>query len=245
VKPRVARRTSALGAVVVTTLAVGLGQSAVPAANAAPQSDKTSQSGLTAAKTPAASAPEKGFYDARAGGGATAKNRLFTKAGLASSRPATDKLRSSLGKQAVVDMDGLTGTVRQVAKLNGFLTAKSSASATKVAMGYVRSHAAALGLTSADLKTFRLSDSWTDVAGIRHVSWTQSVHGVHVFGNGLKASVTRDGRLLTIGGSPVARLNVQAGGAAKMGPSVHSRGAAIAAPPPQGGAATLNPPPPA
>src|SRR5207253_329843 len=57
--------------------------------------------------------------------------------------------------------------------------------------------------------------------------------------NGLKASVTRDGRLLTIGGSPVARLNVQAGGAAKMGPSVHSRGAAIAAARRDGGEARV------
>jgi extracellular elastinolytic metalloproteinase len=229
VKARVARRASALSAAVVTTLAVGLGQSAVPAANAAPHSDKTSQSSHSAAKAVSAAAPDKGFYDARTGGTAAAKRDLYTKAGLASSRPATDKLRSSLGKLAVVEMDGLTGTARQVAKLNGFLTGKSSAPAAKVAMSYVQSHLAALGLKSADLKTFRPNDRWVDVAGIHHLSWTQTVRGVHVFGNGLKATVTRDGRLLSISGSPIARLHISTSGAAKMGASVRSKASAIAA----------------
>ena len=228
VKARVARRTSALGAAVVTTLAVGLGQSAVPAANAAPHGDKGSQSGAAAARS-AATTPDKGFYDSRSGGTAAARNALYTKAGLASSRAATDKLRATLGRQAVVEMDGLTGTVRQVARLNGFLTAKSSAPAAKVAMGYVKAHLAALGLKSATLKTFRLSNSWVDVAGIHHLSWTQHVHGRQVFGNGLKASVTSDGRLLTVGGSPIGRLHISTTGAAKLGAPVHSRSAAIAA----------------
>jgi hypothetical protein len=227
VKPRVAWRTSALSAAIVTTLAVGLGQTAVPAANAAPHSDTTTSRSGAAAKT--AGAPDKGFYDARSGGTSAARDHLDTKAGLASSRPATDKLRATLGTQAVVEMDGLTGTVRQLARLDGFLTAKSSAPAAKVAMGYVRTHLAALGLRTADLRTFRVSDSWVDVAGIHHLSWTQRVNGKHVFGNGLKATVTRDGRLLSLSGSPVARLRVAAGGAAKMGASVGSRAAAIAA----------------
>jgi extracellular elastinolytic metalloproteinase len=224
-----ARRTGALSVAVVTTLAVGLGLSAVPVANAASNSAHGSEPSQSAAKTPTASAPDKGFYDARSGGTAAARGSLYTKAGLASSRAATDKLRSSLGRQAIVEMDGLTGTVRQVAKLNGFLTAKTNASAAKVAMGYVRSHLAALGLRSADLKTFRMSDKWTDVAGIQHVSWTQQVNGVQVFGNGLKASVTRSGQLLTIGGSPIARLHLASSGAAKMGAPVHSKSGAVAA----------------
>jgi extracellular elastinolytic metalloproteinase len=233
VKARVARRTGALSAAVVTTLAVGLGQSAVPAANAAPHNDKTSQptsSANSATRATSGSAVrDKGFYDARSGGTTAAKNHLYTKAGIASSRAATDKLRESLGKQAVVEMDGLTGTARQVARLNGFLTGKSSAPATKVAMGFVRSHLPALGLRSADLKTFRLSNHWVDVAGIHHISWTQRVGGVQVFGNGLKANVTRDGRLLSLGGSPVARLRISTASVAKVGTPVRSRAAAIAA----------------
>jgi extracellular elastinolytic metalloproteinase len=227
VKARVARRTGALSVAVVTTLAVGLGQSAVPAANAAPHGDKTSPSSPGAKA--AAAAPDKGFYDARSGGSAAATNHLYTKAGLASSRAATNKLRATLGRQAVVEMDGLTGTARQVARLNGFLTGKSGAPAAKVAIGYVKAHLAALGLRSADLRTFHLRDHWVDVAGIRHLSWTQRVNGVHVFGNGLKANVTRDGRLLNLGGSPIARLHVSTTAAAKMGAPVRNKAAAIAA----------------
>src|SRR4051812_29953826 len=101
VKARVARRTSALSAAVVTTLAVGLGQGVVPAA--ASHSDKASSSNRSVAKATTATAPDKGFYDARSGGSSAASDRLYTKAGLASSRAATNKLRASLGKQAVVD----------------------------------------------------------------------------------------------------------------------------------------------
>jgi extracellular elastinolytic metalloproteinase len=226
VKAPMGRRTSALAVAVATTLAVGLGQSAVPAANAAPHFDKTADK--AAGKTAAAAGHDKGFYDARAGGTTSVKNLLDTKAGLASSRAATNKLRSSLGRQAVVEMDGLTGTPRQVARLNGFLTARSSAPAAKIAMRYVSAHRAALGLKSADLKTLHLRNHWVDVAGIHHLSWTQRINGVHVFGNGLKANVTRDGRLLSLGGSPVAQMRVS-GGAAKAGSAVSSKALAIAA----------------
>jgi hypothetical protein len=224
VKAPVVRRASAVAAAVATTLAVGLGQSAIPAANAAPHFDKSAaRDGKTAA-----AAHDKGFYDARSGGTTAIRAMLQTKAAVASSRPATDKLRSTLGRQAVVEMDGLTGTARQVAKLNGFLTARSSAPAAKVALGYVKAHLAALGLKRADLRTFRVSDRWTDVAGIRHVSWAQGVNGLRVFGNGLKASVTRDGRLLALSGSPIsgARMSSDARG---VGSAVTSKSAAIAA----------------
>jgi hypothetical protein len=228
VKARVARRTSALSAAVVTTLAVGLGQTAVPAADAAPHSNESASPSSAGAK--ASAVPDKGFYDARSGATAAARDHLYTKAGIASSRPATDKLRSVLGEQAVVEMDGLTGTVRQIARLDGFLTSKSSAPAAKVAMGYVEAHSAALGLRSADLKTFHLRDQWVDVAGIHHLSWTQRIDGRQVFGNGLEANVASDGRLLSLGGSPIARLQVNAGGAAKAGGApVRGKAAAIAA----------------
>src|SRR5262249_24985007 len=65
----------------------------------------------------------------------------------ASSRQATQALRADLGHQAVVEMDGTTGTPRIVERLDGTLTQRSSAPARTIAMRYVQAHLAALGLT--------------------------------------------------------------------------------------------------
>jgi extracellular elastinolytic metalloproteinase len=112
----------------------------------------------------------------------------------------------SLGSQAVVSFDPATGTVRNLSRLDGFLTGRSPASARTVAMSYVRSHAGALGLTAADLPTFRFRQDYVDTIGVHHLSWSQQAHGVSVFGNGLKVNVTRDGRIVSVQGSPVSGL---------------------------------------
>src|SRR5262249_44488318 len=92
----------------------------------------------------------------------------------------------SLGTQAVVDLDPLTHTVRDLGRLSGYLTGRSSAPARTVALGYVRSHLAELGLKKRDLSTLRLRQDYVDPMGLHHLSWTQSVRGTTVFGNGLK-----------------------------------------------------------
>ena len=63
---------------------------------------------------------------------------MSRQAAKASSRPATQQLRRSLGDQAIVEMDGTTGTVRVVGRLNGYLTRASSAKpAARWSMDYV------------------------------------------------------------------------------------------------------------
>lgn len=119
---------------------------------------------------------------------------------------ATAKLRSTLGSQGVLTVDPVTGTPRFVGKLNGFLTAPSSASPQDVALGYARRNAAALGLTDSDFEGLRLTRDYTDTAGITHLIWAQSVDGVEAFGNGLYANVAKDGRLINLMGSPVSGL---------------------------------------
>jgi hypothetical protein len=116
----------------------------------------------------------------------------------------------SLGTQGIADFDPATGTPRNLGRLDGYLTGKSTAPASKVAMRYVRTHLAALGLAKRDLKTFRLARDYRDIAGIHHLSWTQSARGIPVFGNGLRANVTKDGRLISLQGSPVSRLGAMA-----------------------------------
>ena len=124
----------------------------------------------------------------------------------------------------------MTGTLRMVGRLDGYLTGRSARPAKAVAIGYVRSNLAAFGLTKADLKTFRLRQDYVDIAGVHHISWTQAKHGVPVFHNGLRANVTSDGRLVNITGSPVHGIRV-----ASAVPSISS-GAAISAARVDGGA---------
>jgi extracellular elastinolytic metalloproteinase len=212
-------RRAAFAASAAVTLAVAFGAATIPA-SAAPRASRAG--GDTAHRTTVT--PDKGFYDVRAGGSTADKVALQQQAATASSRKATQRLRASLGQQAVVDMDGLTGTPRMIARLDGYLTGPSHASAAAITLRYVRSHLAALGLTRSDLATFYPTRQWTDISGIRHVSWTQWAGGYELFGNGLQANVTRNGRLLSLSGSPVHGLTAPTVSTPKVG----SAGKAIA-----------------
>ncbi|GCD89455.1 M36 family metallopeptidase [Nocardioides sp. LS1] len=119
----------------------------------------------------------------------------------------------SLGSQALLDFDPLTGTVRNVGRLDGFLTGRSTAPARSIALAYVRQHASALGLDAADLQTLRFRKDYVDDMGLHHLSWQQYAAGRPVFGNGLKVQVTRDGRVLAVQGSPVHGLQALAAAA--------------------------------
>jgi extracellular elastinolytic metalloproteinase len=105
-----------------------------------------------------------------------------------------------------VSIDPLTGTPDQVARLDGALTGPSVRSPRRVALSYVREHLDAFGLTTADLATLRLRTSVADLNGVTHLSWTQEVDQVAVFGNGLRAHVAADGSLVSVQGAPIAGL---------------------------------------
>jgi extracellular elastinolytic metalloproteinase len=145
-----------------------------------------------------------GNYDSRPG---TLKTQLRDARGVIAKRgPAFETFARGLGSQAVLDVNATTGTPRNLGKLNGFLTGKSPASAKSIALRYLRAHHAVLGLSARDLKTFRLTRQWSDIGGIHHLSFTQHARGIALFGNGLRANVAADGRLISIQGSPVAGL---------------------------------------
>lgn len=127
----------------------------------------------------------------------------------AEQRPGVRKLREQLGTQGVLELDPDTGTARQVAKLDGYLTTRSDDSSEDVVRRYLRSHPDVFGLTDAQVRDLTLRKQYTDVAGIRHLSFLQSVDGVPVFGNGVKANVSHDGRLISVVGSPVRKLPSQ------------------------------------
>ena len=141
-----------------------------------------------------------GTFDVRSAGTAVAPSARTAR--------ARTELARRLGTQGVIQSDAVTGTLRMVGRLNGYLTGPSARPATGVAIRFVRSNLAAFGLTKADLRTLHLRQDYADVAGTHHVSWTQSFRGVTVFHNGLRASVTKDGRLINVTGSPVHGIRV-------------------------------------
>ncbi|MCI0685992.1 MAG: M36 family metallopeptidase [Sporichthyaceae bacterium] len=156
------------------------------------------------------------FYDSRQAPG----NRkvLQQRAALQSARPeaGVKALRKQLGVQGIVSIDPLTGTARTVERLDGFLTGPSKASPRSIALRYVLNHPDVFGLSAADVKRLVLRKDYVDIAGTHHLSFIQSVAGVPVFGNGLKANVAANGRLINVVGSPIAALPATAA----PGPSI-------------------------
>ncbi|HEY6737681.1 MAG TPA: M36 family metallopeptidase, partial [Actinopolymorphaceae bacterium] len=128
------------------------------------------------------------------------------KAATLSTKPEVRSLRTDLGVEGIVAIDGLTGTPRQVARTDGFLTAASKAGPETVVRSYLKANAAAFGLSAADVDRLKLRKAYQDIEGTHHLSFVQTVDGVTVFGHGVKAHVAKDGRLIAIGGSPVASL---------------------------------------
>ncbi len=161
-------------------------------------------------------ADARGGFDARRGTGDKARAALLRDAARAASRPETRRLRGSLGDHALLDLDGATGTPRLLTRLDGFLTGRSSQGAAKVTLGYVADHHDALGLSRRDLKTFHLRRDYVDVDGTHHLSWTQKIGGVDVFGNGLQSAVTDGGRLVSLGGSPVSGASAASTAATRL-----------------------------
>jgi len=119
---------------------------------------------------------------------------------------AVASLRESLGNEGIVSIDPLTSTPRFVGKTDGFLTGPSSSSAASVARSYVSANAAVFGLRAEDLSSLELVRDYVDIGGTHHLSWVQRAAGIPLFGNGLRANVTGDGRLINVVGSPVGGL---------------------------------------
>jgi hypothetical protein len=132
-------------------------------------------------------------------------------------------LKDSLGVEGFVNLDPLTSTVHAVGRTDGYLTGPSSSAASKVAFDYATNNAAALGLTPATLASLRLTRDYVSIDGTHHLFYVQSINGVPVFGNGLKANVARNGRLINILGSPLASTST-----ATSSPGISS-GEAVAA----------------
>jgi extracellular elastinolytic metalloproteinase len=123
------------------------------------------------------------------------------------------KLRDRLGVQGIVDIDNATGTPRRVARTDGFLTAAGRQKPADIALGYVGAHTDVFGLDAKAVAGFTLRRDYVDIEGTHHLSFVQAVGGVPVFGNGLRAHVAKDGRLIQVDGAPVKHLPAAMGSA--------------------------------
>src|SRR5689334_18551032 len=149
-------------------------------------------------------------FDVRQGGSAAQVKALSDRRAKLEASSGVRALSQQLGTQGVVDMDPLTGTPSQVARLDGMLTGPSRAPALDIALGYVRSHPDVFHLSAPDTANFLLARDYVDIAGIHHLSFTEQADGLTLFGNGLKANVTKDGRLINVTGSPLPSLTAPA-----------------------------------
>ena len=187
--------------------------------------------GAAGAVGPSKKQEGRSFFDVRLEPAALAQEAPAT----ASMRAAQATLLDSLGFHGVVDIDRLTGTPRVVARLDGFLTGPREGGAKEIALGYVREHADAFGLDVSDFDALRLTRAYTDIGGTTHLRWVQTYDGIPALDNGLSASVTKDGRLVNVLGSPRRSLRLAdvvpgVSAAAALGYSLHDAGAKLAPP---------------
>ncbi|MDX6231681.1 MAG: extracellular elastinolytic metalloproteinase, partial [Nocardioidaceae bacterium] len=201
-------RSRLLAIVTVASAVVALTttQSAGAAQSAAPHKAKAAH-GDTTGHARQARQEKLAFFDSRQAGAAKKTLRVRSDTQLAHPAAAVTRLRQSLGVQGVVSIDPLTGTPRQVARLNGYLTGRSSAAPSRIALRYVRSHQSLFRLDTSALSALKLRQDYVDVSGTHHLSYQQMHAGIPVFGNGLKANVSRSGRIISIQGSPLASMS--------------------------------------
>jgi extracellular elastinolytic metalloproteinase len=138
---------------------------------------------------------------------------VTAKAAAPATTSAVRKLRESLGVQGIVDIDKATGTPRRVARVDGFLTAAGKKKPLTIALDYLKAHSDVFGLDAAAVDRLTPRQDYVDIDKTHHLSLVQTVGGVPVFGNGVKAHVTADGKLIQVDGAPLTALPATAGAA--------------------------------
>jgi hypothetical protein len=147
----------------------------------------------------------KPFFDSRVSA-RQAGTRVATSAG---ERSARAQLRASLGRQASVQIDPLTGTARSIQRLDGTLTGPAAGDRADVAMSWVRANRSALGLTTGDVNGLTLAAR--DVSrgsGVTHLRYRQDYQGIPAFDSGLRVNLDRGGRILNVTGAPISGLTL-------------------------------------
>ena len=111
------------------------------------------------------------LFDSRAAAAAVSPSRATARARVALAR--------HLGSQGVVIADPLTGTLRMVGRLDGFLTGASARPADASRWTTCARTSRRSGSPGPDLRTFQLRRDYVDIPGTHHLSWTQRVPRRH------------------------------------------------------------------
>ena len=163
--------------------------------------------GAAAAVSPAVRTPTaeekaaKPYFDSRVQAARASADRAAS----SKARAAQAALRADLGAQGVVDVDALTGTPRVIQRLDGTLTGPAGGGPVAIARRWARANRAALGLSGSEVDALRLDRRTTAPRyGLTHLLFQQRYRRIPAFDNGLRVSVARDGRILSVSGSPLA-----------------------------------------
>src|SRR5262245_65238961 len=123
---------------------------------------------------PEAHQDKSAYYDSRQDAGS--QKVLQHRSAVNAAKPAAgvSALRKQLGRQGIVSIDPLTGTARVVQRLDGFLTGPSTASASSIALAYVRSHPDVFRLRATEAKQLRPRKHYRALAGTHPRSCTHT-----------------------------------------------------------------------
>lgn len=133
-------------------------------------------------------------------------------------------LDASLGGEGFAQTDPATGGVSFVGRTDGFLTGRSAADPADIVLAYVRANKGAFGLDSQDIDSLKLTETYTSVDGVTHVTFEQMADGLKSFDTYLRGNVTKNGRLINVSGAPAPDLAV-----ASNDPSLSADDALLAA----------------
>ena len=141
-------------------------------------------------------------YDARAGMQLTGQ-----RAPSGSQSQALSALRESV-PELRYEIDVVSGATRTLSNMNGYLTGPDrSADNAAVALRFVRNHVAELGLGTADLGEYEITDDvQSNASAVRHLYLRQMHQGVPVYNGQLQVHVDREGRVLMVNNGFVPNL---------------------------------------
>ena len=150
----------------------------------------------------ATAAAAKPYFDSRTSA------RRATPRTSAAARSARGALRARLGRQAVIDVDALTGTARTIQRLDGALSGTSAGDRTTVALNWLRANRAAVGLDLATIDKLAAPRRVDGAKGLAVLHFRQADRGVPAFDNEVRVVLDRYNRVLAVGGSPLADPSV-------------------------------------
>ncbi len=179
-----------------------------------------------AVRQPQRTSAAKPFLDSRAAARASAARAGTT---VAAARPsarttsARSDLRRRLGRGAMLTVDPLTGTPRQLLRTDGALSATRSGDRVTIARDYLQANREALGLSEADLAKLEVYRNSSTPRGVTLVHFRQVLAGIPAFDNDVRVAIDRAGRVISFAGSPLPGLSVASTQPQLSGPEALAR----------------------